>query len=202
MTERDTTGNGTSQNQAEIQAKLRTRFGERILAEGEHAGQSFAVVGRDDLLEVLEFVKTDPEIQLDYLSDVTVVDHLFLEVDGIDERYAVVYNLSSTTGQGRFRIKAPVPEADTRVPTASGLWKAALWGEREAHDMFGIEFEGNPDLRRLLMPADYNGFPLRKDYPLRKRQPLVAERLVDEADSMSSEPIRYPAAPRFKSFGV
>jgi len=127
------------------------------------------VVRREDILPVLTFLKNDPALEFDYLSDVTAVDHLYLELKEMPERYAVVYNLTSTARGHRFRIKAAVPEADPRLPSAVTIWKAALWGEREAHDMFGIVFDGNPDLRRLLMPADYDGFPLRKDYPLRGR---------------------------------
>lgn len=156
-------------SQEEILGAIRARFGDRVLAAGEHAGQAHAVVSRDDVLEVLRFMKESPELDLDYLSDVTVVDHTYLEVPEIPERFAVVYQLTSLSGCHRFRIKAPVPEDDPRIPSAREIWKAALYGEREAHDMYGIEFDGHPDLRRLLMPANYDGFPLRKDYPLRGR---------------------------------
>jgi NADH-quinone oxidoreductase subunit C len=92
-----------------------------------------------------------------------------MDVPEIGTRFAVVYELYSLEHNHRFRLKARVPEDDPRLPSAYGLWKSALWGEREAHDMFGVEFDGNPDMRRLLMPEDFPGFPLRKDYPLRGR---------------------------------
>jgi NADH dehydrogenase I D subunit len=97
------------------------------------------------------------------------VDHLDLDLPEIRSRFAVVYQVQSLSHGHRFELKARVPENDPIVPSVSDMWKAALWGEREAHDMFGVEFDGNPDLRRLLMPEDYPGFPLRKDYPLRGR---------------------------------
>jgi NADH-quinone oxidoreductase subunit C len=101
--------------------------------------------------------------------DVTAVDHLLLEVPEIPERFSVVYQLASLFHGHRFQVKVPVPEDDPRLPSVMSLWRSAHWGERETHDMFGIEFDGNPDLRRLLMPENYPGFPLRKDYPLRGR---------------------------------
>lgn len=172
---------------AEILSRLRSRFGQTVTASGEHAGQVFAVVPREDNLAVLDFLRTDPTIELDMLVDVTVVDHLFLELEQVPERFAVVYELRSIRHGHRFRLKAPVPEDDPRIASVCELWKSALWGEREAHDMFGVEFEGNPDLRRLLMPADFSGFPLRKDFPLRGQGerdgfPKVRRHALDEED--------------------
>ncbi|MXY26674.1 NADH-quinone oxidoreductase subunit C, partial [Candidatus Poribacteria bacterium] len=77
--------------------------------------------------------------------------------------------LYSYQGQCRFRVKVPVHENDLSIPSVAGLWRAANWLERETYDMFGIHFEGHPDLRRILMPDDFEGYPLRKDYPLRGR---------------------------------
>ncbi|HVR75598.1 MAG TPA: NADH-quinone oxidoreductase subunit C, partial [Planctomycetota bacterium] len=97
------------------------------------------------------------------------VDHLLLEISEVGERFAVVYQLNSLAKSHRYQVKARVPGDDPRGSSVVDLWSSALWGEREAHDMYGVIFEGNPDLRRLLMPEDYPGFPLRKDYPLRGR---------------------------------
>ena len=129
--------------------------------------QTYGVVDREHVLPILEFLRHDAELSFEMLSDVTAVDHLHLEMPEIGERFAVVYQLFSWTRQHRFTLKARVPESDPRLPSAYGLWKSALWAEREVYDMFGIEFDGNPDMRRLLMPEDFPGFPLRKDYPLR-----------------------------------
>jgi NADH-quinone oxidoreductase subunit C len=145
------------------------------------SGQVMAVIDREHVRPILAFLRDDPRLKFQLLVDVTVVDHLQLELphlaaggeagdsSGDGNRFAVVYVLYSLDHQHRFVVKARVPEDDPVAPSVSDLWKSALWGEREAHDMYGVEFEGNPDLRRLLMPQDYPGFPLRKDYPLRGR---------------------------------
>lgn len=148
--------------------RLRNRYADKITAVTPPAGGgAYAIVDREHVLPVLKFLKEDPDLCFEFLMDVTVVDHLQLELPEIRERFAVVYVLYSLSQNHRFVLKARVPESDPRCPSAVELWKSALWGEREAHDMFGVEFEGNPDMRRLLMPEDYPGFPLRKDYPLR-----------------------------------
>lgn len=132
-------------------------------------GEARAIVDREHLRPVLAFLKGDPALDFNFLTDVTAVDHLLLETPEVGERFSVVYQLSSLTHGHRFQVKARVPEGDPVVPSVCDLWKAALWGEREVHDMFGIEFEGNPDMRRFLMPEDFPGYPLRKDYPLHGR---------------------------------
>jgi NADH-quinone oxidoreductase subunit C len=154
----------------EISAKLAEKFSGKVTpGKAPGSGQAFAVVDRDHVRPILAFLRDDPALAFDFLMDVTVVDHLQLELPEIRERFAVIYILYSLKHGHRFEVKARVPEDDPRAPSVSDLWKSALWGEREAHDMYGVEFEGNPDMRRLLMPQDYPGFPLRKDYPLRGR---------------------------------
>jgi NADH-quinone oxidoreductase subunit C len=146
--------------------KLSARFGDKVTRSPD----SFhAIVDREHVRPVLASLKEDPELAFDFLADVTVVDHLLLEVPEVRERFAVIYQLNSLAWNHRYRVKARVPGDDPRVSSVVDLWSSALWGEREAHDMYGVQFEGNPDLRRLLMPEDYPGFPLRKDYPLRGR---------------------------------
>jgi NADH-quinone oxidoreductase subunit C len=163
-----------SLTQEQILEKIKSQFKDSVTTvlspdSSKGSGQAHVIVSRESILEVLSFLRDDPELDFKLLSDVTAVDHLYLELPEIPERYAVVYQLTSFSKGHRIRLKAPVPEDDPKIPSACKLWKAALWGEREAHDMYGIKFEGNPDLRRLLMPANYDGFPLRKDYPLRGR---------------------------------
>ncbi len=154
----------------EIVQKLVARFGDKVSPSGSPGiSRSFAVMDRDHVLPVLSYLKDDPELSFDFLADVTVVDYLRLEDPVVRERFAVVYQLLSLKHNHRFEVKARVPEEDPRAPSVLELWKSALWGEREAFDMYGVEFEGNPDMRRLLMPEDYPGFPLRKDYPLHGR---------------------------------
>ena len=144
-------------------------------------GEVVIVLERDALPDALRTLRDDPEIRCEQLSDLTVVDYR-----GRTPRFEVVYQLYSISGNHRLRVKVPVPEDDAVVPTASAIWKAANWAEREAWDMFGVRFAGHPDLRRILMYPEFVGHPLRKDYPVLQRQPLVPER----------DPIATPWAPR------
>ena len=154
----------------EIIERLQARYGDKVTrATVPGTGQVHAVVDREHVRPVLEYLKQDPDLDFDFLVDVTAVDHLLLELPELGTRFAVVYQLLSLGRNHRFQVKARVPEDDPVVPSACGLWHSALWAEREVHDMFGIEFDGNPDMRRLLMPEDYPGFPLRNDYPLHGR---------------------------------
>ena len=144
-------------------------------------GQAVIVTRPDRLPAVLQTLRDDTELRFDLLSDLSAVDYL-----GRTPRFEVVYQLVSTTLHHRLRVKAPVDDVDPVVPTATGLWKSANWAEREVFDMFGIRFAGHPDLRRILMYPEFQGHPLRKDYPLHQRQPLVPER----------DPIARPWYPR------
>jgi NADH-quinone oxidoreductase subunit C len=144
-------------------------------------GEAVVVVPRDALPDALGKLRDDPETRLEQLSDLTAVDYL-----GRTPRFEVVYQLYSIALNHRLRVKVPVPEDDPVVPTATGVWKSAIWAERETFDMFGIRFVGHPDLRRILMYPEFEGHPLRKDYPLHQRQPLVPER----------DPIARPWYPR------
>lgn len=144
-------------------------------------GEAVVVVPRDALPDALGKLRDDAETRLEQLSDLTAADYL-----GRTPRFEVVYQLYSITLNHRLRVKVPVPDDDPVVPTASGVWKSAIWAERETFDMFGIRFAGHPDLRRILMYPEFQGHPLRKDYPLNQRQPLVPER----------DPIARPWYPR------
>jgi NADH-quinone oxidoreductase subunit C len=104
---------------------------------------------------------------------ITAVDYL-----GQDPRFEVVYNTLSTATSERIRLRVKVPESDLVVPSVVSVWRGADWFERYCFDMYGIGFTGHPDLRRLLMYDEFVGHPLRKDYPLKGRQPLVEEREV------------------------
>jgi len=149
---------------------------------GEAArGQAVIVLERSALPAALHTLRDHAETRFEMLSDLTAVDYL-----GRTPRFEVVYELYSLSLNHRLRMKVPVPEDDPVVPTASGVWKSANWAEREAWDMFGIRFAGHPDLRRILMYPEFEGHPLRKDYPVHRRQPLVPER----------DPVTQPWYPR------
>jgi NADH-quinone oxidoreductase subunit C len=137
------------------------RFGDDVVEQGEHAGQKWASVRRERIIEALTSLRD--ELGFEVLMDLTAVDWLDC---GKPERFCVVYNLYSLKDNGFYRLKTWVPEGDEQVDTASGLWKSANWAEREVYDMFGLTFRGHPDLRRILLPFEYKGHPLRKEYPL------------------------------------
>ncbi|HUK67062.1 MAG TPA: NADH-quinone oxidoreductase subunit C [Anaeromyxobacteraceae bacterium] len=140
-------------------------------------------VGGDDcvfvrpsaIVEVCRFLKSDPAMAMNLAPYITAVDYL-----GLDPRFELVYNLVSTVHRHRVRLRVKVPESALEVPSVTGVWKGADWFERYCFDMYGIRFKGHPDLRRLLMYDEFVGHPLRKDYPLRGRQPLVPEREVKD----------------------
>ena len=156
-----------------ILARLRARFGPAILETHDYRGDHTAVVDRASLAEVLRFCRDDPALRFDMLMDLTAVD--YLKFPGREEgaRFEVVYHLYSVAENHRVRIKTPVEEDDPVVPSAVPLWAIANWYEREVWDMFGIRFAGHPDLRRLLLYEEFQGHPLRKDYPMERRQPLI-----------------------------
>lgn len=147
----------------EAAARIRTEFGDGSVRAGNAVGCESVIAERDSLLPFMTFLRDDPELSFDYLVDVTAVDRLKLD-EAI--RFAVVYQLYSYRHNRRFSVSVPVPEADPRIASVVSVWPGANWLEREVYDMYGIEFEGHPDLRRILMPDDFGSFPLRKDYPL------------------------------------
>jgi NADH-quinone oxidoreductase subunit C len=126
----------------------------------------------DLLPDVCRTLRDAPELRFAFLADLLVVDYHPRE-----PRFEIVYLLVSPGVAGfgdtpkRLRLKVRVPE-NARVPSVSSVWIAANWGEREAYDFFGLHFEGHPDLRRILMPEDWEGFPMRKDYPVQINQPV------------------------------
>lgn len=156
---------------ADLLAKARALAGHLAVEATEDRGEACLVVEREGALGFFRKLASDPELAFDVLIDVTTVDYL-----GRDPRFEVVYHFLSLTKNHRLRVKIRVPENDARVHTLCDIWKSANWLEREAWDMFGIRFDGHPDLRRILMYEEFQGYPLRKDYPVDKRQPLTAER--------------------------
>lgn len=115
---------------------------------------------KDNLLEACKFLRDTPGLEFDFLLDLTAIDY-----PTRPKRFDVVIHLYSMTQNHRLRLKVGVADGET-IPSISGIWKAANWEEREVFDMFGVVFTDHPDLRRILLPEDWEGFPLRKDYPL------------------------------------
>lgn len=135
------------------------------VTESEFRGETRVVAPAELLFDVLEFLKESRGFDL--LVDVTCVD--YLNYRDARARFGLVYLLANTVASERITVRCFLDEPDLTVPSATPLWDGADWLEREVWDMFGIRFEGHPDLRRILMPEEYTAFPLRKDYPLQGR---------------------------------
>jgi NADH-quinone oxidoreductase subunit C len=140
--------------------KLRGRLDGAITEASEFIGQLSIRVSPPRIVEVCELLKRDAETPFDYLSDLTCVHY-----PDRDAPFEVVYNLYSIKANERVRLKVGIGE-DEEVESVTGVWPAANWMEREVFDLFGVRFRNHPDLRRLLLPPDWEGHPLRKDYPL------------------------------------
>lgn len=154
---------------------IKNAFPDAVLKTEIFRDQLVVFIQRDRLLEIMTWLKNDPIMDYDFLVDLTAVDYSKIDKS---PRFQVVYNLRSMKQGQRLRVKVPVPENDCRVDSVYPLWKSANWMEREAHEMYGIEFTGHPDLRRLLTPDTFSDYPLRKDYPLRgkgERELLLPE---------------------------
>jgi NADH-quinone oxidoreductase subunit C len=180
---------------------LTMRFPAAIAASHAYRGDATVIVRRELLLEVAQAIKTDQAFQMNLLVDLTAVDFsafgaepspAFFTSSGVavrptsqlpdpapwpgpppSARYAVVYHFFSLALRHRLRLEVPLDEADASVDSLTALWPAADWLEREVWDMFGIRFGGHPNLKRILMYDEFAGHPLRKDYPVNKRQPLI-----------------------------
>jgi NADH-quinone oxidoreductase subunit C len=140
------------------------RFGAEGISIEEYGGQYRLIVPKAKLLEVMTFLKSGPALAFDYLIDVHGQDYLHFR--GARDRFCVVYQLLSHAHNRRLWVKVLLNEPDLHLPSVQPLWKGADWLEREVYDMFGIVFDGHPDLRRVLMPKVFRDWPLRKDYPL------------------------------------
>lgn len=132
-----------------------------VLAEAEFRGERTIVVDAAQAYDVLAFLRDDPELGFDFLTDVTAVHW-----PARPEPFEIVWTLYSFPRNVRLRVKANVTDPP-RIPRVVSLWPGAGWLEREAYDMFGVVFEGHPDLRRILMPDDFDAHPLRKEFPLK-----------------------------------
>ncbi len=142
---------------------LVARFSETTTSE--FRGEVRAIVPANKIYDALAFLKT--ERGFDFLSDITCVD--YLNYRGATDRFGLVYLLENTETNERLTVRTFLNEPDLTVPSVTPLWEGANWLEREVWDMFGIRFEGHPDLRRILLPEEFAAFPLRKDYPLQGR---------------------------------
>lgn len=151
----------TTEKETILIDKLQARFKDAVLETSLFQDEVCHLVDKKALVGVCDFLKSDPDLVLNYLVDVLGVDYT-----PASPRFEVVYHLYSTSKRHRMRIKIKV-DTEESVPTVTGVWPAADWPEREVYDMYGIVFERHPDLKRIYMAPDWRGYPLRKDYPLK-----------------------------------
>jgi NADH-quinone oxidoreductase subunit C len=137
----------------------------------EALGETTIIVPREHIVAACAFLKTAPGLEFNFLADLCGFDR------GPEEepRFEVNYHLFSTTKHHRVRLKVLLNEDDVHVPSVSGVWRTANWHERETYDLFGVVFDDHPDLRRILLPDDWQGHALRKDFPLRGYEPYSLE---------------------------
>ncbi len=157
---------------------IQSKFGDAVLATCVSHGDESVTINAAEYFEVCTFLRDDPKMQFDSPVFLTCTDNLGRLAEG--PRYELVVQLRSLANRHRIRIKVPLEEDTFKAPTISGLWKGFDWLEREAFDMYGIEFEEHPDLRRIYLYDEFKGHPLRKDYPKDKHQPLVRREWSDE----------------------
>lgn len=154
-----------------VVARLKAQFGAAILETSDFRGDDTVIVAKKDWVAVATFLRDDAETQMDMPVDLTAVDYPDREIG----RFDVVLSLRSLAKKHRVRVKTRIADGE-KLPTLIGVWEGFNWPEREMFDMFGIELEGHPDLRRILMYPEFEGHPLRKDYAADKTQPLVPYR--------------------------
>jgi NADH-quinone oxidoreductase subunit C len=175
--------------ESEAIKSLKLNFPQFVESTDSFRGDACAVLKREGAKEIFKFLRDDPALQFNLLMDLTCVDY-----PEKDRRFEVVYHLYSVPKNHRVRIKVLVGEKDLWVDTVSDLWAIGNWLEREAWDMFGIDFKGHPDKRRILLYEEFEGHPLRKDYPATLEQPRIPMREVDEARFTMPEEIK-PVGP-------
>ncbi len=188
-------------NSSSLIESVRERFPDTVSASHTYRGDQTVVLRGESLIEVARFLREDPALRMNFLMDLTAVDYstfgqspapAFFASSGIklspsseipDEdpwagppekiRFVVVYHFYSLEHKHRLRLVVPVEETEPELDSLTPLWAGANWLEREVWDMFGIRFRGHPDLKRILMYEEFEGHALRKDYPIKKRQPLI-----------------------------
>ncbi|UCD84048.1 MAG: NADH-quinone oxidoreductase subunit C [Deltaproteobacteria bacterium] len=144
----------------EVASRLREKFPDAITNISSFGDELTVTIKKESILALSRFLKD--EFSFDFLVDVCGVDYL-----GREPRFEVVYHLLSIRSRSRLRLKVPVPGESSTLDSVCSVWKAANWFEREVFDMYGISFNGHPDLRRILNTEDVGGYPLRKDFPLK-----------------------------------
>ena len=169
----------------EIVKKVKTDQEEAIHSSEVNLGDSVLFVGAERIHDIAEYLKNDPDLNFDYLSNITGADYLNEERE---PRFEVVYELHSIEKNHSIRIRVGLDEEDPTIPTVSDLWKGAHYPERELFDMFGFNVEGHPNLSRLIMPEEWEGNPLRKDYLLTIEDVTFSHNREFKQDLVKSKP--------------
>jgi NADH-quinone oxidoreductase subunit C len=141
--------------------KISDKFHDQVTQVGEPFGLLTLETGREQIIDILSYLKNDPALQFIYLTDITGIHYPEQE-----KPIGVIYHLHSLVNNVRVRIKVFLADADVHIPTATVLWNGANWMERETYDLFGVIFDGHPDLRRILNVDDMTAHPMRKEFPL------------------------------------
>jgi len=190
-------------SEAYVSDLIKSKFPEAVVSSHSYRGNETLVIKPEGLLRICGFLKNEPKAAFNFLIDITCVDYLafgksqhsaptlatpsplpyfmnsvpsnetWQPVAADDFRFEVVYHLYSLEWNRRIRLKIALKEGALSLDSLTGLWKAADWFEREVYDMFGVQFKGHPNLKRILMYDSFEGHPLRKDYPVNKRQPII-----------------------------
>ncbi len=156
---------------ADLAEKIKRTLPDAVASVCSSFGQECVVVRKEAILEFMRRLRDDESMLFNFMMDLTAVDYLGKRDAG--SRFEVVYHLYSLKHNHRIRVKAPLSQADPTIDSVVQVWRGADWFEREAWDMYGIVFKGHPNLKRILLYEEFVGHPLRKDYPLKKRQPLI-----------------------------
>ena len=151
---------------------LRENFPDGVVDTTLPQGDATALIRREHLTKIIDFLKKDPRLRFDVLVDITAIDYAERK-----PRFDVVYHLLSLPFSRRLRLRVQVEDGEPGVDSLTPWWGSANWLEREVWDMFGIRFSGHPDLKRILMYEGFEGHPLRKDYPIHKRQPRIGPKV-------------------------
>lgn len=154
--------------------RLKAQFGDAVLETSSFRGDDVAVLDPKVWRAAATFLRDDPRCACDYFVDLNCVD--FPDLDEETGRFEVYLIVHSVAKKHRVRIKARLKEASAEIDSLHEVYEGANWAERETFDMFGVRFKGHPDLRRILMYEEFVGYPLRKDYPATKTQPLIEYR--------------------------
>jgi NADH-quinone oxidoreductase subunit C len=157
---------------------ITSKFGDKVLAQSDEYGDECVTVAASTLVELCTFLRDDEKMAFDFPVMMTCIDYLGLRAEG--PRFNLVVQLRSLSHDHRIRIKVPLEENAMKVPTLSGLWAGFNWHERETYDMYGVEFEGHPQMTRIYLYPEFEGHPLRKDYPKDHHQPLTRRDWADE----------------------